>query len=140
MLSDEKYKNLTAKELLLYMLLLNRLNLSKRNSKYFHDDKGFFIYYTNRQIANDIRCATSTAVETLKNLEDVGLIHKEYQKNGLPVKIYVNDIRSQEKSAPKQPEIKPTSFDIDRALNREHITRQTFGDKKNKRRTRSSAL
>ena len=67
------------------------------------------------------------------------VLYKEYQARGLPLKIYVNDIRENniQKSKPKTQE---TSFDIDRAINREKITRQTFGDKKNKRRTKSSTF
>ena len=40
-----------------------------------------------------MRCSHSTATKALEKLEKAGLIRKEYQKNGLPLKIYVNDIR-----------------------------------------------
>ena len=132
MLNDDKYKNFSSKEFMLYTLLLNRLNLSKKNSKRFCDKNGYFVFYSREQVMKDIRCSRATASTILDNLENTGLIHKEHQKNGSPLKIYVNDIREnrEQKARFKTQE---TSFDIERALSREKITRQTFGDKKNKR-------
>lgn len=131
-ITDEKYKVLSSDEKILYVLLLNRINYSKKNLAKFCDSKGVFVYYSNLQIQNHLNCCENTATKALNNLEKIGLIHKEYQKNGLPLKIYVNDIREnrEQKARFKKQE---TSFDIERALSREKITRQTFGDKKNKR-------
>ncbi len=119
------------------MLLLNRKNLSKINSKHFSDNNGFFVYYSNEQIAKHLRCNKSTAVQVLKNLEDAGLIHKEYQKRGLPLKIYVNDIRTEH----TKPELCTTnneqvSFDTEKAMQKAKENRRNFGTKKNKPRTR----
>ena len=93
MLDDERYKNFQVNDFFLYMLLLNRTNISKMNLKHFSDEKGVFVYYSNKQIAKDVRCSHATATKALMNLEKAGLIRKEYQKRGLPLKIYVNDIR-----------------------------------------------
>ncbi len=139
LITDEKYKTLSSDEKILYTLLLNRINYSKRNLTKFSDSKGVFIYYSNSQIQNHLNCCESTATKSLNNLEKIGLIHKEYQKNGLPLKIYVNDIRESREQKAKT-KAQETSFDIERALSREKITRQTFGDKKNKRRTKSSTF
>ncbi len=130
MLNNEKYKDLSSDEFFLYILLLNRLNISKKNSKRFCDNNGFFIYYTNQKIAQDLRCSHTTAIKTLKTLENAGLIHKEYQKNGLPLKIYVNDIRENTNTKPKVQQ-QETSFDIDHAISQTKANRYNFGEMKN---------
>lgn len=131
-ITDEKYKVLSSDEKILYALLLNRINYSKKNLSKFCDSKGVFIYYSNSQIQNHLNCCENTATKALNNLEKIGLITKEYQKNGLPLKIYVKDIREKREQKAK-PKTQETSFDIDRAISREQINRQTFGEKKNKR-------
>ena len=123
---------LSSDEKILYALLLNRINYSKKNLSKFCDSKGVFIYYSNSQIQNHLNCCENTATKALNNLEKIGLITKEYQKNGLPLKIYVKDIREKREQKAK-PKTQETSFDIDRAISREQINRQTFGEKKNKR-------
>lgn len=130
MLNDDKYKNFSSKEFLLYTLLLNRLNLSKKNSKHFFDRNGYFIFYSREEIMNDIRCSRTTASIILNNLENAGLIYKEYQDNGKPLKIYVNDIRENTNTKPK-PEARETSFDINSALQKEKSNRLNFGEMKN---------
>ncbi len=158
---DDKYKDLSSKELLLYMLMLNRANISKSNLTHFSDKNGIFIYYSNDQITKDIRCNKSTASIILDNLEKVGLIRKEYQKRGLPLKIYVNDICTENKSTysavqtpqdkfsqksysnsiyNKKPhtdhsaeEEKQVSFDVKKALTQKQINRRNFGNKKRKK-------
>ena len=74
------------------MLLLNRFNISKKHLKKFSDEKGVFVYYSNEQITKYLKCNHGTATTVLKNLESAGLIRKGYQKCGLPLKIYVNDV------------------------------------------------
>lgn len=128
MLNDDKYKNFSSKEFLLYTLLLNRLNISKKNSKYFFDKNGYFVFYSREQIINDIRCSRSTASIILNNLENAELIKKENQGNGKPLKIYVRDIRENTKPKPKSQE---TSFDINSALQKEKSNRLNFGEMKN---------
>lgn len=98
MLSDDKYKDFTSKEYFLYMLLLNRSNISKSNLMHFSDKNGVFVYYTNKEITKQLKCDKTTSIKVLSNLENAGLIRKEYQKRGLPLKIYVHDIRNDNKS------------------------------------------
>lgn len=78
----------------------------------------------------DIRCSRATASTVLNNLEYAGLIYKEYQNNGLPLKIYVNDIRENTNTKPK-PKAQETSFDINSALQKEKSNRLNFGEMKN---------
>lgn len=138
MLENDKYKNFSSKEFFLYMLLLNRTNISKLNLKHFSDKNGIFVYYSNKQITEHLKCNKNTATQVLCNLEKAGLIRKEYQKCGLPIKIYVNDIRNfKTTSYSSTPQV---SFDLEKAKQQSRENRQDFGSKKNKRRTHSSAL
>ena len=91
LINNEQYHNLSSDEKILYILLLNRKNFSLKNLKSFSDEKGVFIYYCNSQIQKHLNCCESTATKCLKNLEDAGLIIKEYQKNKQPI-IKVEDI------------------------------------------------
>lgn len=133
LITEEKYKVLSSDEKILYTLLLNRVNYSKKNLKKYSDEKGIFVYYSNKQIREHIGCSVNTATKILNNLEKVGLIKKEYQKRGLPLKIHVTDIRNY-KSASYIPSSQ-VSFDIERATQKSKENRMDFGSKKNKRRT-----
>ena len=134
LISDEKYRTLSSGEKLLYILLLNRTNYSRKNLKKFYDDKnGLFVYYPNEQIKSHLNCSSGTAKKMLKNLEKAELIKKEYQKNGLPIKIYVTDLRG----SAKKPTSNTVSFDIAKAEQQACENRLTFGEKKNKPRKRN---
>ena len=92
MLENDLYSHFTTKEFFLYMLLLNRLKLSKQNLNNFSDSDGVFVYYSNQKICQNLRCNHQTATKTLETLENAGLIRRDHQKNGLRMKIYVNDV------------------------------------------------
>ncbi|MBR2954035.1 MAG: replication initiator protein A, partial [Clostridia bacterium] len=152
--TNEKYKHLSPYSKILYALFLNRLNLSKMNSSKFCDKNGLFIYYTNAQIRESLCCSVNPAVNALKELENYGLIRKEYQKNGLPLKIYVNDVfgvhtRTYNKNVPQpKPQDKPEpqykndfkshshivnkekSYDMDKIDEMTHNHLFTFAEKK----------
>ncbi len=107
MLSDNNYKEFSSNEYFLYTLLLNRMNISKRNPNHFSDEKGIFVYYSNNRICENLKCNPKTATKVLNKLEQAGLIRKEYQKRGLPLKIYVKDIRTENESTCNFPSQKP---------------------------------
>ncbi len=137
LISDEKYLTLSSDEKILYVLLLNRTNYSRKNLKKFYDDKnGLFIYFPNSQIEKQLNCCTKTVRKMLKNLENAELIKREYQKNGLPIKIYVTDLRENT----KKPISNTVSFDIAKAEQQSRENRLTFGEKKNKPRNRNNLM
>ncbi len=155
MLDNEKYNSLAAKDLFLYMLLLNRTNISKKNLKHFSDKNGVFVYYSNEQTIKHLKCNKNTVTQILNNLESVGLIRKEYQKPGLPLKIYVNDVfgvhnRTYKKDKPapdnktyKSPtphKEKEVSFDIETAKQKALDGTLDFGNMKNKKRRHTSTF
>ncbi len=135
LITEEKYKVLSSDEKILYTLLLNRVSYSKKNLKKFSDEKGIFVYYSNKQIQEHIGCSTNTVTKILDNLEKVGLIKKEHQKCGLPVKIYVNDIRVEHKKLNLHIAKEQTvSFDIEKANKTADDGEIDFGNMKNKKR------
>ncbi len=164
---EEKYSELSSKAILLYSLFLNRTKFSLQNKK-FIDDNGVFIYYSTEQISKHLHCGISSAKVTLSELEQAGLIRKEYQQNGLPLKIYVNDIRAENNgaySAFQKPQDKFSNkpylnsdykekphtdyfegngwqgnTEGDKPLTQAQINRRTFGDKKNKRYSHNGSL
>ena len=79
LLYDEKYKDLTMSAIILYSLFLNRTKYSLKNKK-FKDDKGVFIYYSTEQISSHLHCSINSAKKILSELEEIGLIRREYQK------------------------------------------------------------
>lgn len=135
LITDERYKGLSSDDKILYTLLLNRKNYSKKNLKSFSDDKGVFIYYTNLQIQQHLNCSTATAIKILKNLENAELITKEYQKRGLPLKIYVNDITCtyQKTKSEQSPASYDASFSVEKAELRSKSNRGNFGDIKQRK-------
>ena len=163
---DERYSALSSRATVLYTLFLNRKKLSI-NNKRFCDSNGIFIYYSTPQICNHLHCGKDSARSAVTELEQAGLIKKEYQKKGLPLKIYVNDIQDSGKtthySAPQTPQDKPSekltnssftrrktvtneisqkekqvSFDVDLEREMEYKNLMTFAQKTKKRRTRNT--
>ena len=143
-----KYMPLSSNAKLLYSIILNRMKLSEKNKEIFHDINGTFIYFSNNSIRNHLHCCKNTATNSLIELEQAGLIRKEYQKLGQPLKIYVNDIgelhnnmyvsekaqitKQSYKSRTPIPE-NEVSFDIEKAKERAKMDRRNFAEKKRKR-------
>ncbi len=152
---DVQYESLSLNAIVLYSLFLNRNKLSLNNPDY-NDSNGTFIYFSNPQIQTALRCNQDSARKALNELETAGLIRKEYQKNGLPLKIYVKDIREAYSNTynpdkpPENPRPKPNrdfkpyspaphkekqvSFDVKKAENIADNGTLDFGEMKIKRR------
>ncbi len=148
LITNDKYSHLSSNSKILYVLFLNRLNLSKRNLSRFSDSDGVFIHYPIKKIQEDLCCSVNPAINAITELQQAGLICKKHQKLGLPVKIYVKDIfgvtqvNSQNINTykPKQnfktpsPALqKEVSFNTDLSSEKKAYYRKNFGDLKNKR-------
>lgn len=93
---NEKYRKLTANEMLIYSVLHSRYELSCRNNN-FHDSDGTFVYYTVKDLMDYIRLSKPTVVNSLQNLENLGLITRKKGKIGQPDKVYVHKVEPAEK-------------------------------------------
>ena len=88
------FKRLSTAAKLLYGMLLDRMSLSARNG--WHDDAGrVYIYYTVKEVCQDIGCGRNKAMRLLAELDTVkgiGLIERIKQGQGKPDKIFVKII------------------------------------------------
>lgn len=93
-LENEKYKDLTATEMLVYGVLYARYDLSNTNGQ-FTDENGTYVIYTVRGLMNYVGISsTATAVKALKNLEEHGLLIRQKGEFGKPDKVYVKEVES----------------------------------------------
>ena len=74
-LSDPRYENLSSDAKLLYALLLNRMNLSRKNG-WFDEENRVFIYYSIEDIAADLHCGRNKAIKALQELDTESVMKK----------------------------------------------------------------
>ena len=91
-LNDEPYKSkMTHTSILGYILILNRVSLSRLNNWY--DENGdIYIYYSIYEMMKDLNISKSTTLGVFKILEELGLIGYKEKLKGKTSKIYVKDI------------------------------------------------
>ena len=94
LIDDPRFESLSATAKLLYGMLLDRMSLCARNG--WHDDAGrVYIYYTVKEVCQDIGCGRNKAMRLLAELDTVkgiGLIERIKQGQGKPDKIFVKKI------------------------------------------------
>ena len=91
LVTDPRFKDLSAAAKLLYGLLLDRMGLSARNGWYDEQNR-VFIYYTLDEIGRDLCCGHDKATKLLRELDSdhgIGLIERVKQGLGKPARIYV---------------------------------------------------
>ena len=98
LIDNPRFKSLSATAKLLYGMLLDRMSLSAKNG--WHDDAGrVYIYYTVKEVCQDIGCGRNKAMRLLAELDTVkgvGLIERVKQGQGKPDKIFVKEISAHE--------------------------------------------
>ena len=131
---DEEYADLSVDAILIYSLLLNRTRFSMQNKK-FKDEKGVFVYYSTSRISRQLNCSVNSVKKRFQELEKAELIKREYQKSGLPVKFYVNDVFQMLKGANSyQKQEKEVSFDVEKSKEMELRNLYNFAEKRKKRK------
>lgn len=121
----------------------------------FCDSRGLFIYYTYAQVQRDLHCSVNTAIQSLNELENAGLIKKECQ-DGQPNKIYVYNIlpvhpdtekityheQSRQNFNPNSPAPlqKRVSFDTEVTVTQMQKNRRNFGEIKTRRPIKTNGL
>lgn len=98
LLSEKKFSKLSNDSKFLYMLLLDRMNLSQKNR--WHDESGrVFIYFTNEEACEKLGKSHGTVVRLMAELDEmkgIGLISRKKQGLGKPDLIFVKHIASLE--------------------------------------------
>ena len=98
LLSDPRYENLSSDAKLLYALLLNRMNLSRKNG-WFDEENRVFIYYSIEDIAADLHCGRNKAIKALQELDTekgIGLVEKNRRGQGKRNVLYVKNFFTEE--------------------------------------------
>ena len=83
---------LTPRAVLLYAILADRQELSRKTGDKYHDKDGYYIIYTITDICTKLHIGERTAKYLLAELEDMKLIRTRKQGKSLPQKIYVRDV------------------------------------------------
>ena len=83
---------LTPKAMILYAVLADRLELS-RKQRTFKDENGYYIIYRIEDICTVLGVGERTAKYLLAELEDSGLIERKKQGRNHPQKIYVHEVQ-----------------------------------------------
>ena len=88
--TDPRFKDLSADAKLLYGILLDRLELSKKN--HWVDDNGrVYVYMTVRNVETALGRCHQKSIRILEELENIGLIEREYQGLCKPSRVYVKN-------------------------------------------------
>jgi len=91
LITNKLFKEIDYGSKILYGLLLNRVSLSAQNPDFIDKNGDVYVIYTIEQIMEDMSCSKPTAVNMLKQLDNIGLIEKHRQGQGKPSMIYVKD-------------------------------------------------
>ncbi len=74
---------------LLYILLYDRARLSMKNGEWSDENGRIFVYFTIRDMAEELNKSEMTIKSDLKALEDAGLVFRRRQGLGHPNRIYI---------------------------------------------------
>ncbi|HEN9045895.1 TPA: replication initiator protein A [Streptococcus agalactiae] len=88
-LLKEPYNVLSDKAKLIYMLLFDRRTLSVEN-KWFDDDGKVYMYFTNEQFMELLKCSEKTIIKSKKELSNFGLLTEVRQGINKPNRLYIN--------------------------------------------------
>lgn len=87
-LFESRYKNLSTNAKILYSLLFERMELSRKNG--WHDDDGsVYIYFTLEEVCEVLGCGHDKATKLFYELESYALLRRKKQGFGKPAKLYV---------------------------------------------------
>ena len=92
--TDNRFQKISTEGKVLYGLLLDRVSLSRENG--WIDEEGrVYIIFTLNAIRQAMNCAEKSAIKSLTELEDFGLIERIRQGLGKPAIIYVKNFIDQ---------------------------------------------
>ena len=95
LIKNPRYSGLSADEILIYSLMVDRMKLSAQNENFMFQT-GVFIYFPLSEITAVLHCSENKARKVLLNLQNAGLIIRAYQGQGKAAKIVPLRYREQE--------------------------------------------
>ena len=93
---EEIFAPLSIQAKILYGLLLDKMSGSMKN-RWLDDQNRAFIVYPVTEISEDLGVSKKKAIESLTELENIGLIEKKQRGQGKPNIIYVKNFASHQK-------------------------------------------
>lgn len=90
---DKRFQHISSDAKILYGIMLDRMNLSRRN-KWIDKENRVYIIFSVNEIMETLNCAEQKAVKLLAELDSkkgIGLIEKKRQGQGKPSLIYVKN-------------------------------------------------
>lgn len=90
-----KYKKLSAQAKITYMLILDRLKISKMNT-WINDENELYLIYKREELMEQLGLCEKTVVKILKELEEFKLIYQKRQGLGKPNLIFVYKIEKEQ--------------------------------------------
>lgn len=112
---DPHYTDMSLEAKVAYTFLLNRYQLSRRNS-WVNRHGEVYIIYTREDLAREMQVSYRKAISCFKELADRKLIWEQRQGRGLPNRIFLAEVELDEKScytydcAPFSPELRPAEM------------------------------
>lgn len=103
LVEDERYKGINLRSILLYMVILDRISLSKRYGRV--DENGLLWTTINPEITGkELGCSARSLSRSFKDLEEIGLIERRSVEYAERWRIYVRDFAP----PPIDPSAKPS--------------------------------
>jgi putative replication initiation protein len=88
-LLDKKYKGLSLRGKVMYMLVFDRRTLSVQN-KWYDRNGDVFVYFTIEEFMDKLSCSRQSVINAKKELSDYGLIREDQQGVNKPNRIYIS--------------------------------------------------
>lgn len=85
----EPYNQLSHRAMLMYMLIWDRRALSELN-KWYDEDGKVYVYFTNEQFMEILKCGNQAVVASKKELHKIGLLTEVRQGVNKPNRLYIN--------------------------------------------------
>lgn len=89
--TNKKYAKMSPLAKFLYILMLDRKNLSAKN-KWYDSENRIYIYYTIKNVMEDLNVSKPTAIKLLNELEDYNFIERYRTDNNSKYTYYVKNV------------------------------------------------
>ena len=93
---------LSAEAMLLYMLMVDRAQMSMDGDKWQEEDGSIFVYFKRSEVMRRLRVRQNKATDIFHELETAGLIRREFQGRNQPAKIYITMPMEGGKTTPRE--------------------------------------
>lgn len=90
MVTENLFSSLSLQSKILYGLLLDRIGVARKND-WIDEDQRVYVIYPIAEIQEDMKISKKKAIDSLSELENIGLIEKKQRGLGQPNILYVKD-------------------------------------------------